>query len=99
MLDDSLKPPLNGIDLQALEATIGAIAEDPELGKVAFRVKTRWKGRTRSESVVESYSLAGEAMPRSFTILADEPEELLGSNSAPNPQELLMSAVNACMMV
>ena len=38
-------------------------------------------------------------MPRNFTIVADEPMELLGTNTAPNPQELLMAAVNACMMV
>ena len=35
----------------------------------------------------------------SFTILADEPEQLLGTNEAPNPQELLLSALNACMTV
>ncbi|WP_274942370.1 OsmC family protein [Govanella unica] len=36
---------------------------------------------------------------REFEIAADEPFELLGTNTAPNPQELLMSAVNACMTV
>ncbi|MGC7358423.1 OsmC family protein, partial [Mycobacteroides abscessus subsp. massiliense] len=30
---------------------------------------------------------------------ADEPPELLGGNTAPNPQELLMAALNACMSV
>jgi uncharacterized OsmC-like protein len=29
----------------------------------------------------------------------DEPLELLGENTAPNPQELLMAALNACIMV
>ncbi len=36
---------------------------------------------------------------RDHIILADEPEEILGSNEAPNPQELLMAALNACMTV
>ncbi|GAN69204.1 OsmC family protein [Acetobacter orleanensis] len=36
---------------------------------------------------------------RDFTILADEPLELLGDNTAPNPQELLMAALNACLTV
>ena len=31
--------------------------------------------------------------------MADEPEEILGSNEAPNPQELLMAALNARMTV
>jgi uncharacterized OsmC-like protein len=29
----------------------------------------------------------------------DEPFELLGSNTAPNPQELLLTALNACITV
>jgi uncharacterized OsmC-like protein len=36
---------------------------------------------------------------RHFTIDADEPFELLGRNTAPNPQELLMTALNACITV
>jgi uncharacterized OsmC-like protein len=43
--------------------------------------------------------MGGERIERSHKIVADEPYELLGRDSAPNPQELLMSAFNACMMV
>lgn len=99
MLDIATRPAVNGIDVQALEETVAAITGDPALGRVEFRVKTEWKGQTKSETTVESYSLAGEAIPRHFTIVSDEPVELLGTNTAPNPQELLMSAVNACMTV
>jgi uncharacterized OsmC-like protein len=99
MLDVTLRPPVNGIDLTALDRTVAQVADNSRLGQVAFRVKTEWQGQARSESTVDSYTLAGEVIPRSFTIVADEPHELLGANTAPNPQELLMSAVNACMVV
>ena len=99
MLKMTSRPPVNGIDLEALDATVGAIDADPASAQVAFRVKTAWKGQTRSETTVESYTLAGERIARNFTIVADEPMELLGTNSAPNPQELLLAAVNACMIV
>ncbi|HEX8261925.1 MAG TPA: OsmC family protein [Allosphingosinicella sp.] len=99
MLDTTTRPPVNGIDLAALDETVAAVADDARLGQVAFRVRTDWKGQTKSESTVDSYTLAGRVVPRSFTIVADEPHELLGTNAAPNPQELLMSAVNACMVV
>ena len=99
MLDIATRPPVNGIDLAGLDETVARIEADPACGLTAFRVTTQWKGQTRSESTVESYTYAGDVIPRSFTIIADEPVELLGTNSAPNPQELLMSAVNACMMV
>jgi uncharacterized OsmC-like protein len=99
MLDTMNRPPVNGIDLAGLDETIAKIQADPACGKTAFRVKTEWKGQTRSETSVESYTLAGEEVQRNFIIVADEPMELLGTNTAPNPQELLMAAVNACMTV
>jgi len=99
MLDFPTRPPVNGLDLAALDETVAAVSEDARRGQVAFRVRTDWKGQTKSETTVDSYTLGGERIPRSFTIVADEPHELLGTNAAPNPQELLMSAVNACMVV
>lgn len=99
MLDVTEKPRVNGLDLAALDDTVAAVSADPSKGVAEFRVKTTWKGQTRSESVVEGYALGGERIERHFRIAADEPFELLGTNGAPNPQELLMSAVNACMMV
>ncbi|MDT9600718.1 OsmC family protein [Sphingosinicella rhizophila] len=99
MLDIATKPAVNGIDLQALEETVEAIGQDPGLAIVGFRVTTEWKGQTRSETTVQGFTLGGNHIARDFTITADEPCELLGTNTAPNPQELLMSAVNACMMV
>jgi uncharacterized OsmC-like protein len=92
-------PRVNGLDLGALADTVKAVEADPAKAQVAFRVQTRWAGQTRSETMVEGYTLGGEEIARSFRIIADEPFELLGNNSAPNPQELLMAAVNACMMV
>ena len=99
MLDTTTTPIVNGLDLKALEETVEAINRDPGCANVQFRVKTEWLGQTRSESSVDGYRIGGKEVPRSFRIIADEPHELLGANTAPNPQELLMSAVNACMMV
>ncbi len=99
MLDTTTRPAVNGIDLNALEETVEAIGKDAGCANVQFRVKTEWMGQTRSQSTVEGYRIGGSEVARRFTIAADEPHELLGTNSAPNPQELLMSPVNACMMV
>ena len=99
MLAITSRPPVNGIDLEALDDMVERIRANPGCGVAGFRVKTEWKGQTRSESTVESFTCAGEPIPRSFTIVCDEPPQLLGQDSAPNPQELLLSAVNACMMV
>ena len=99
MIDTLPAKTVNGLDLNALEEMVGTVRSDPACGAACFRVKTEWKGQTRSESTVESFTCAGEPIARNFPIVADEPHELLGTNSAPNPQELLMSALNACMTV
>ena len=96
---DTVKSRVNGLDLAALGETVEAIQAKPELAKVTFDVTTRWTGQTRSETTVDGFTLGGERIGRSHKIVADEPTELLGGDSAANPQELLMAAVNACMSV
>lgn len=90
---------LNGIDLQALGSVMQEIGSDAAKAKVAFRVKSAWQGRTRSRAEVNSYTIGGERVARRFSIEVDEPFEVFGENTAPNPQEMLMSALNACVMV
>jgi uncharacterized OsmC-like protein len=90
---------VNGLDVDALHQVIEEVKNDPAKGIVEFRVKTGWKGQTRSETTVDSYTLGGNEIRRRFTIKADEPFELLGENTSPNPQELLMAALNACITV
>lgn len=99
MLDVTKHPSVNGIDLDALDETVERIRGDAAEAMVRFRVSTRWTGQTRSESVVEGYGIGGREVARRFKIVSDEPYELLGTNSAPNPQELLMAALNACLTV
>jgi uncharacterized OsmC-like protein len=90
---------VNGVDLDALGIIVGEVQKDASNAQVRFSVSTRWEGQTRSRTTVKGYEMGGERIQRDFQIAADEPEELLGTNTAPNPQELLMAAVNACMTV
>jgi uncharacterized OsmC-like protein len=99
MLDTTSGRRINHLDMDALEETVAAVQAEPPLGVLGFQVSSRWAGQCRSEHQVTGYSRGGEWIERAFTIAADEPEELLGTNSAPNPQELLLSALNACMLV
>jgi hypothetical protein len=85
---------INGIDLEGLGRLVEQIKNDKTKGFVRFKVASAWKGQTRSEARVKSYVVDGVEIPREFSIVSDEPLELLGQNSAPNPQELLMAAFN-----
>jgi uncharacterized OsmC-like protein len=90
---------INGIDVARLEEIVASIGEDVRNAELGFTVRTRWTGGTRSESVIDTLRFAGEDRPRSHKIVADEPTELGGGDSAANPQELLMAALNSCITV
>lgn len=89
---------LNEIDTAALRRTMQEISANPETGMASFGVTTAWKGGTRTETRVKGWSLGGTPIPKDFTISIDEPHELLGGNTAPNPQEFLLASMNACMV-
>jgi uncharacterized OsmC-like protein len=99
MFDGADAQTTNGLDLNALGRVVEAIQKDDRKAKVAFAVTTKWTGQTRSETLVEGFTIAGDRVARSHKIIADEPVELLGNDEAPNPQELLMAAFNACITV
>ena len=99
MLDTVKNARVNGLDLAALGEVVDGIEKDASKAIVGFDVTTRWAGQTRSETTVEGFTMAGERIARSHKIVADEPFELLGGDGAPNPQELLMAAFNACITV
>ncbi len=90
---------INGIDTDVLRSVMGEVSKQPAKGKAKFQVATQWKGGTASETRVRGYELGGQRMARDFSIKTDEPIELLGTNTAPNPQEVLMAGLNACMTV
>jgi len=98
-MNEKTSTRINGIDVDALKGVMADIEKDPSKGKVEFSVKSQWQGQTRSRATVSSYKIGGQKVDRTFKLDIDEPFELLGQNSAPNPQEVLMSALNACVMV
>ena len=90
---------LNGIDVHALNQAIEAIAADPAKGQTGWQVTSRWRGGMRSDTSVKAYSIGGQRIARDFTIRVDEPYQLCGGNQFANPQEYLLAALNACMIV
>ena len=90
---------VNGINVDDLFALIEGVRKDAARGKTNWRVTTTWQGQTRSRGQVEGFGMGGEQVPRRFSIDIDEPCELGGSNRFANPQEHLLAALNACMMV
>ena len=90
---------VNGINVDDLFALIEEVKRDPAKGKTEWRVATTWQGQTRSRAEVEGFGIGGNEVPRRFSIDIDEPCELGGTDQFANPQEHLLSALNACIMV
>ena len=90
---------VNGINVTALRETIEQIQSDSNNGQTTWSVKSQWQGGTRSDHIVDGVDIGGQKIDRSFKIQIDEPHELCGSNQFANPQEYLLAATNACMMV
>ena len=89
---------INGIDVDEMQKKVDAISADPDKGVARFQAKTNWTGGLKSDSYVDSWHLGGERIDQDYHIQADEPVELVGEGTAPNPQMLLQAAINSCML-
>ena len=87
---------MNVDDLMAL---VEGVKGDAAKGKTHWRVRSAWQGQTRSRAYVDGFTIGGQQVPRRFSFDIDEPCEIGGSNRFANPQEHLLAALNACMMV
>jgi len=90
---------INGIDLSLVAQLNETCLAKPAEAQASFRLRTEWKGGFRSEARALDITVGDQVFPRDYRIQSDEPCMLAGGDSAANPQELILSALNACMMV
>jgi uncharacterized OsmC-like protein len=91
---------LNDVNLDGIRAVDKLVRENPGAGKSQFRAKSSWQRGTKSEVSISTWSAGGNNMapaPRRFTVMVDEPPELGGADGAPNPIEVLLSALAGCV--
>ena len=79
---------VNGLDVDNLMKIVGAVKQNWEKGKTVWKASTAWKGGFKVETC-----------SRDFTLLADEPEMLCGTNTAANPVEMILQAYGACLTI
>lgn len=93
---------LNGINVDQLVATVGAIKDKPELAQFRFRAKTAWQGGGRCLTQIQDFYGAGQedsSRATGFELVGDEPAVLLGSNAGPNAVEAILHALTSCLTV
>ena len=83
------KTLLNGVDIEALGALVGAIQEKPSKADTVWKAEVSWNGGFASEARIREFA----------PVPSDEPPGLGGTDTAPNPVEQLLGALGNCLVV
>lgn len=90
---------INGIDTEGLQQYIDTITDTPSEAISKYGIKAEWKGGVKTKITALNQKVGKTEIEKDFQFTIDEPNELLGTNSYPSPQEYLMGGLAGCMMV
>ena len=90
---------LNNINISGLSEFANEVKESPKEGKAKYGIELNWISGTKSVVKTKNMQLGGHRLVRNFEFNIDEPGQLLGINSYPNPQEYLLGGLAGCMAV
>ena len=99
MPDSATQSGRNGVDTEALFATINVVKERRELARFQFRATNRWVRGTHSQGSIDGFYGAGQEHGRavSWTFDADHPLVLTGTDNGPTPVEYVLLGLAACL--
>lgn len=91
---------LNDVKIGNVKQVDQLVRENPAMGKCQFKTRSSWLRGTHTQVTVGEWSAGGQPMAprtRRFVVMVDEPDILGGGDNAPNPLEVLMSALSGCV--
>ncbi len=80
---------LNGLDLGQIQQVVAAVQADPAKAQTHWRVQVHWDGGFQNRFQARHHA----------PIRVDEPSGLAGTDSGPNPAELLLGAMGTCLSI
>lgn len=80
---------MNNISFDAVQQTVNAIKENPELGMTKWAAHIDWQDGVQNQVFIRDFQ----------PIIVDEPDKLGGADKAPNPVEYLIGAVGSCFAI
>lgn len=80
---------MNGINVMALEQTVGAIKNDQTLKMRNWAAQVKWKNGVKNLVKIRDFE----------SIIMDEPETLGGTDEGPNPVETLIGSAASCFAI
>jgi len=90
---------VNGVDVEKLFETIGAIRHNLQVAKFNFRAKNKWINGGHNRTTINDFDGACQTHSRSkpFVFKKDEPPVLLGNDHGANPVEYTLAALAGCL--
>jgi hypothetical protein len=79
----------NGLDLNQIQELVGVLQADPSKAQTVWRSRVQWKQGFQNEFQSRSHA----------PIAVDEPQALSGTDTGPNPAELLLGAMGTCLSI
>ncbi len=93
---------INGVDTVEVANLATEISQDEDFGKFKFRANNQWINGARSRSTIQGFFAGGKERSerkQALYVDADQPAFLGGENTAPNPVEHLLHALDSCLTV
>ena len=90
---------LNNINISGLSEFTNEVRLENNQGKASYGVQLNWESGTKTTVSTKNMILGEHKLIRNFQFTIDEPNELLGVNSAPNPAEYMLGGMAGCMAV
>lgn len=90
---------LNNINLNGLQDYVALITDEPQEAIASYGIKATWKGGVHTEISTLNQKVGSKEIIKNFKFNIGEPEELLGNNAFPTPQDYLLGGMAGCMMV
>lgn len=90
----------NGLSVEQMVQTIGAIEQNPGIAQFEFRASNQWINGGENRSTIQGFygaCVEDESREVAFEYTNDEPPVLLGDNKGANPVEYLLHALAGCV--
>lgn len=88
-MNESTPIRLNDVNIANVASLAEKINGSPDVAATRWRAEVDWKGGFRSEARIRDFASS----------LSDEPDQLGGTNTGPNPVEQLLGALGNCLAV
>jgi uncharacterized OsmC-like protein len=80
---------VNGLDVGQMQQVVAALQADPSKTHTVWRTRVQWDGGFQNRFQAREHA----------AVRVDEPRGLLGTDTGPNPAELLLGAMGTCLSI